>query len=168
MENFSPIQCQDPEKFKFEAEKSINKFVHTASPTDPPPILLFEAWLLYESCKPLTCVSTRFCLFLMYFACRRGHLKWKFFIFVKTAQLSKSSRPDFLDSYPMEWPLALRKFRSYIYLCHVLISSRSDTQIARNPQLKARSAINNFAHNGRPADHPPILLLRCMAALRVM
>ena len=54
-------------------------------PLTPSPTLLYIGLvltgLLYESCLQLTCVSTRFCLILGSFACRRGPFKGKFLDF---------------------------------------------------------------------------------------
>ena len=49
-------------------------------PAGHPPILLFEAGLLYESCKQLTCVSTRFCLILGSLLAGEGRSKANFSI----------------------------------------------------------------------------------------
>ena len=82
--------------------------LQTGPPMTDPPILLSEAGLLYESCLPLTCVSTRFCLISGSIAYRKRALTWKFSVFII---FPKTDNPE-NQSVASYNPVELRKSKS--------------------------------------------------------
>ena len=83
-------------------------FLQNRAPSTDPPILLFEAGLLYESCLPLTCVSTRFWWILGSFAFTRGPFNWKFPVFIISPKTENPENQPVASYDAVE----LRKFRS--------------------------------------------------------